>query len=468
MQASPQPSSNCNRCEPPKWQRIRAAMRTLIVNAPSGAKQGDRRAFARIQVTVESLDVTGWLSSQTAPTQVYWGSRDGGFEMAGVGVADVLTAESPDTTNRVLEAVVCALEAGDEDLRYFGGLRYCSPHHADGLWRTFPACRFILPRFELVREGGCTRLVCNLRPRDGEEGIRSALAQLDALQFTPAPSDPPLHKPTGRDDCPDREAWERIVNNALAAIRDGTLGKIVLARRSVLEFDVPPHASVLLRRLKAVTPGCFHFGFQTSHAEAFVGASPERLYRRQGRLIETEAVAGTRPRRGNERDDERLGEELLRSDKDRREHGFVRDALRTTLEPVCRALRVDNDMSLLKLARGQHLFTGFQGELRAELSDAALLGLLHPTPAVGGCPTEAAVQRIGQWEGFDRGWYAAPVGWLGRDSAEFAVAIRSALIRGNSLALFAGAGIVAGSTADGEWEEIEHKIGDFIRILTGD
>ena len=454
--------------ETPEWRRIRAAMRTLIVNAPGGAKQGDRRAFARIQISVENIDVTGWLSSQTAPMQVYWCSRDGGFEMAGVGVADVLMADSRDATARVLADVARGIETGDAELRYYGGLRFYDLHPTDGLWRSFPACRFVLPRFELVREAGRTRLVCNLRPQGGEAEIQSALAQLDTLQFTPAPPDQPLHKPTGRDDCPDRAGWARNVSAALADLQDGALGKIVLARRSSLEFDAPPHATDLLRRLKDVTPECFHFGFQINRSEAFVGASPERLYRRRGRALETEAVAGTRPRSGDEQADAELGAELLHSDKDRREHEFVRDAIRATLEPVCRTLRSDSEMSLLKLARGQHLFTGFQGELREGLSDAALLGLLHPTPAVGGCPTDEAVRRIRQWEGFDRGWYAAPVGWIGRDAAEFAVAIRSALVRGNSLALFAGAGIVTGSTAEGEWDEIEHKIGDFIRILTGD
>lgn len=441
------------------------AMRALILRA-AGATGG--RRSARISVPVEPVDVPGWLSAQEARAQVYWSSRDGGFEVAGVGAADTLTADSPDMAHRVLADVARSIADGDDGLRYYGGLRFYESFPADSTWRAFPMCRFILPRFELVREAGATRFACNFRPQGGEKEIRSALSELDALRASPVlPAEPP-RKPAARSDCPDRGGWERNVNAALAALREGALGKVVLARRSVLEFAAPPHAAALLRRLKAVTPQCFHFAFQAGRSEAFVGASPERLYRRQGRRIETEAVAGTRPRTGDREADERLGAELLQSDKDRREHGFVRDAIRAALAPCCESLRCDAEMSLLKLARGQHLFTGFQGELRDGMSDDALLALLHPTPAVGGHPTGAAVRCIRQWEGFDRGWYAAPVGWLGRDSAEFAVAIRSALVRENSLALFAGAGIVAGSTADGEWDEIEHKISDFIRILTGD
>jgi menaquinone-specific isochorismate synthase len=453
--------------ESQEWRLLRKAMRASIVNAADSAAHRDPRAFERIALPVETTDVLGWLRLQNAPVQTYWSARDGRFEMAGAGVAEELAAGSPDAMGRVLADVTRALETGDQGLRYYGGLRFYGTHPTDTMWSSFPACRFILPRFELVCEAGRTRLVCNLRPRGGEEEMRSALAQLEELQFDVAPPEKPFPLPSRRDDCPDRPQWARVVDDALAALREGSLDKIVLARRSRLELAAPL-AAALLHRLKAVTPECFHFAFQVSPSEAFVGASPERLYRRQGRAIDTEAVAGTRPRLEDAHADAQLGAGLLASDKDRREHGFVRDAIRAALDPVCRSLSVDSEMSLLKLARGQHLFTGFRGELRDGPSDADLLRLLHPTPAVGGCPTEAALLRIKQWEGFDRGWYAAPVGWLGRDSAEFAVGIRSALVQGNSLALFAGAGIVTGSTAQGEWDEVEHKVGDFIRILTGD
>jgi menaquinone-specific isochorismate synthase len=123
---------------------------------------------------------------------------------------------------------------------------------------------------------------------------------------------------------------------------------------------------------------------------------------------------------------------------------------------------------LLKLARGQHLYSAVQGELRTGVSDARLLAALHPTPALGGQPKDAALERIAEWEPFDRGWYAAPVGWVSRTSAEFAVAIRCGLVQPERLALFSGAGIVRGSTAASEWEEIELKIRDFINVLMGE
>lgn len=121
----------------------------------------------------------------------------------------------------------------------------------------------------------------------------------------------------------------------------------------------------------------------------------------------------------------------------------------------------------MRLARRMHLFAGMWGVLSDKVSDADLMRALHPTPAVGGVPTKVAMEAIAHHEPFDRGWYAGPVGWIGANASEFAVGIRSALVERNRIALYAGAGIVEGSTAEGEWEEIEQKISDFTKSLTG-
>ncbi|PSQ98457.1 MAG: isochorismate synthase, partial [Bacteroidetes bacterium SW_7_64_58] len=198
---------------------------------------------------------------------------------------------------------------------------------------------------------------------------------------------------------------------------------------------------------------------------AFVGASPERLFRREGRTVVSEAVAGTRPRGETEEEDAALRRELLQNPKERREHAFVEDAIRSDLEQVCTAVRSPNGTGELALARGRHLHSRITGTLRSETSTTDLLEVLHPTPAVGGVPTDNAVAAIRAQEPFDRGWYAGPVGWVGRDAAEFAVALRAGLVEDNQIALFSGAGIVEGSTPEREWEEIEQKIGDFAAIM---
>jgi menaquinone-specific isochorismate synthase len=135
------------------------------------------------------------------------------------------------------------------------------------------------------------------------------------------------------------------------------------------------------------------------------------------------------------------------------------------LKPFCEVLHVETEASEMKLARGRHLVSGITGTLHAGISTFDLLRALHPTPAVGGTPRREACAAIRQQEPFDRGWYAGPLGWIERDAAEFAVALRCGLVTPRHLALYSGAGIVRGSVPAAEWDEIEHKISDFMQVL---
>jgi menaquinone-specific isochorismate synthase len=247
--------------------------------------------------------------------------------------------------------------------------------------------------------------------------------------------------------------------------QDEVLEKIVLARQVELEFDAPMSPVALLRRLAPVTPGCYHFCLQMSAHLGFVGATPERLFWRRGRELASEVVAGTRPRGHDACEDQRLAEELLASSKDQLEHDIVRKSIRQRLHGYVDRLQVDAPVSLLKLATKQHLFSRVTAQLHAGVDDGALIDRLHPTPAVGGYPTENALDEIRRLEPFRRGWYAAPVGWIAAEEAEFAVAIRSGLVHDDCLTLYSGAGIVPASTAESEWREIENKISDFLQVL---
>jgi len=323
----------------------------------------------------------------------------------------------------------------------------------------------VLPRFELVETESDLRLVCNLvlpRDTDREAAIVEAL---DALAL-PVPEDrTPLPRPYHRQDVPDHEGWTRMIRWALDAIGGDALDKVVLARRVALALGESIDPLLVLNHLETATPGCYHFAVRPADGPAFVGASPERLFRREGQNVVSEAVAGTRPRGDTEVEDEALRKELLQSPKERREHAFVEDAIRSDLEQVCTSVRSPDGTGELALARGRHLHSRLTGTLHPDTATTDLLEVLHPTPAVGGVPTDNAVAAIRAQEPFDRGWYAGPVGWIGRDAAEFAVGLRAGLVEESQIALFSGAGIVEGSTPDREWEEIEQKIGDFAAIM---
>ena len=249
-------------------------------------------------------------------------------------------------------------------------------------------------------------------------------------------------------------------------IRNGhALEKIVLARRVEFSFAESFDRFLLFKLLREATPNCFHFYFQVQKDHAFLGAPPERLYRRQGRSIVSEAVAGTGRRDDRNALDIELGHALLLSDKDQREHAFVRRSIERVFRRICTSLKIDKKPSLMNLNMGRHLFSRFQGLLRPSVSDVDILRQLPPTSAVGGHPKKEALETIRQLESFDRGWDAGPIGWMSKDAAEFAVGIRSGLASNQTLALYSGAGIVDGSEPEAEWSEIEQKLGDFIKAL---
>lgn len=443
-----------------RWTLADAVSRALALNH---ALPEDQRIL-RVGVPAGDLDPLRWLGSQTMRPRSYWSGREDATDVAAIGVANVVEGETPADTAKLHERL--ALLSSGTDARYYGGLRFDPGCQAGEEWGAFGAYRFVLPRFELRRRNGATTLACNLvLPRDSER-TGELLDEIESLPLEELPDlGDSLATPVSRSDSPDREGWRENIESALEAFAAGRMDKVVLARRAEFEFEDDLDAVKLVQGLRAATPGCFHFLVEPEEGAAFVGASPERLFRREGRGIVSEAVAGTRPRGASEADDEKLREELLRSVKDQAEHSYVRISIGETLGLLCEELEIEDRASEMKLARGRHLVSKIRGTLREGVTDSEVLAALHPTPAVGGYPKDVALQRIRNLESFDRGWYAGPIGWIGADAAEFAVGIRSGLVRGNTLALYSGAGIVAGSTPDGEWAEIEQKIGDFIRVF---
>lgn len=455
------------------WRALQHGVEQALADVAAGRRVP---GFRRVAVPAGSADALGWLACQSpSAARVYWHSRDRRYEAAVVGAARVVRGPRDATPAAILDQVRAVLRGSDPEVRAFGGMRFDGARAGELAWEPLGGYWFVVPRLELSRRGAEQELACHVH---GGDDPAQVLAFLNEASLASAPVNDPhpfVESPPWvgaaalreREDVPDRAAWESIAAAALAAIRGGELEKIVLARCARLRLDAPRDAFALLEQLRGVTRDCFHFGFQPEAAMAFIGASPERFYRRVGASLDTEAVAGTRPRGASETEDRALGGDLLASDKERREHGCVRDAIEATLAPLSTTLRMDAHPALVKLARGQHLVSGVSAQLRDRVGDGELIARLHPTPAVGGTPTAAALARIREWEPFDRGWYAAPVGWIGRGAAEFAVAIRSALCHGDNLWLYSGAGVVDGSTAAEEWSEIENKIEGFRSILVG-
>jgi menaquinone-specific isochorismate synthase len=415
----------------------------------------------RLAVPAGPVDPFGWLSEQRIFPKTYWSGREDGLGVAAVGAADLREARVSEGAGSLPKLLASLPDSGGSGARYYGGMRFDPLRKPDEEWAAFGAYRFVLPRFELHAGDGETTLVCNLVLSRDADNASKILQEIEDLSLPQGASDASLPVPVSREERPDLTGWKKNIEQALSAFAEGRLGKVVLARRAEFGFEGDLEPTLLIESLKAATPECFHFYAEPEDGVAFLGASPERLFRRDGRSVESEAVAGTRPRGASSADDDGLRDDLLQSAKDLSEHSYVRAGIGEALAPLCEELEMGEDVSEMKLARGRHLRSKVRGTLREGVTDAVLLDALHPTPAVGGHPRGEAMEEIRVLEPFDRGWYAGPVGWIGADSSEFAVGIRSGLVRGRKLALFSGAGIVAGSVPDEEWAEIEQKIGDF-------
>ena len=364
------------------------------------------------------------------------------------------------------------LDPADATPRLLGGLGFTGgTPGSDSPWQPFGPASLALPTFALSQGGPAPTLTVALAPGRADEPrpedvqaawddlVRAAQQPLATPQTTTA-----LHVVEER---PDRTTWERTVGQFAGAVGRGRIDKVVLARRVVLEADTDLDVRAALRHLTTTAPESTTFAF-TRGSTTFLGATPERLVRTSGRTFETVAIAGSAPRGRDAAEDARLAAALLASEKEREEHAVVVDTIRAGLAPIVESLEIADGPSVLPLRHLQHLATPITGTTRDESGLLALGGTLHPTPAVGGAPREIALAMIDEHEGFDRGWYAGPIGWLGADGdGELMVALRCGLVAGRRATLFAGCGIVADSDPEREWEESGLKLRTMIAALGG-
>jgi len=443
-------------------QRLTQQLRSAYASNASLSKN----RIIRCQVEVEDIAAMQWLACQTDPVKTYWANRNHEFKMAGVGIAHEVSSSTAPDLSQLFSELQTLLDPSYPDLHYYGGFQFNPEQNPAKEWATFGAYRFIIPKFELHRSDRGTFLVCNyyFQP-DQPNHLAAIIAGLDLLQLEITLTEWGDRTVLHRRDIPDRSDWEAALNTALDAMHAGKYQKVVLARKASLIFNGPVDPVAYLLRLRRMSEETFNFYFQTDQDHAFLGATPERLYKRQGRSIQTEAIAGTRPRGKTPQDESRHAKALLNSEKELREHRIVVDAIQQVLEQHCQELQVDPAVQVIRLSHVQHLCKHFNGTLDHDTGDAELIRDLHPTPAMGGYPTAPALEAIAALEPFERGWYAAPLGFVGCDHTEFVVGIRSALIEKDQVSLYSGAGIVIGSDPELEWQEIESKISKFLKAL---
>ncbi|CAI6297506.1 Isochorismate synthase MenF [Bacillus subtilis] len=266
----------------------------------------------------------------------------------------------------------------------------------------------------------------------------------------------------------DKDNWLKAIETATSQIKEKQYDKVVLARELLLTFDGPVQIEPMLKTLLNDQQTSYVFAIE-QEGQTFVGASPERLIKRDGSTVMSSCLAGSIKRGADEEEDRRIGLELLNDEKNLLEHDIVVGMIHNAFISSCSEVEKPDGPALYKTKSVQHLFTPIVGQLRESASLFDLIEKLHPTPALGGAPQKKAVEVIRKIEPMSRGWYAAPIGWIdSQDNGEFAVAIRSGLIEGSTARLFAGCGIVEDSDPQLEYEETQIKLKPMISALGGE
>jgi isochorismate synthase len=437
---------------------------------------------------------------------VYWEQPAQSRALVGVGVTSTIETSGPErfttatTAWRTLQqdsvltyaSGVTPGQGGGPIL--LGGFAFDPLAERTPLWGAFPDGLLILPQMLFHVQHQSATLTLNRLVRsdcDVEAAIQEMATTLSRLQtIVQEMTTAPTHLPTSTaalstttsanssnglspakntltiQDLLPQTIWQEIVARAVTAIKDNAFAKIVLARNvqitnTIGAFDIP----ATLERLRTNYPGTYIFAIQRG-THYFVGATPEQLVYGQDGQIRTIALAGSIARGTTEEEDQRLGTELLHSQKNNWEHQIVVSTIREALNSLCSQVWVADTPHLLRLKNIQHLETPIIGDLLPGRCVLEALDGLHPTPAVGGFPRPPALAYMRHHERLDRGWYAGPVGWIDpAGNGEFAVALRSGLIDGNRATLFAGCGIVSDSQPESEYAESCLKLQVMLRGL---
>jgi len=433
-------------------------------------------------VPVEGIDpCAAVFASRLASDHWFcWEQPDREFALAALGVAYEVTSRGEGRFEDVAQKCLrlndgsaldepTSLPAGAGPV-WTGGFAFDPEGASSPPWSSFAPASMVLPELSICRRGDEVFLTINLvvSPGDDATGLADRVrARIASLRSDPLPMlDPHLAERPEIRSVRSPGDFEATIEAATTRIAEGGMSKVVLAREVTVEAAAAHDPAAIFGALREQFPSCFCFCRGTPEA-AFLGASPELLIRRSGASASTVALAGSIRRSSDPAVDDHLGEQLLRSDKNRREQRIVAERIVRKLRPHAVWVQTAPEPEVVKVANIQHLATPILAQLAESHSAVELAGMLHPTPAVGGEPWPEAADTIADLEQMDRGWYAAPVGWMdATEDGEFCVALRSALLRDRQARLFAGVGVVAGSDPAAELEETEVKLQALLPLMT--
>ena len=455
----------------------REALETFLQGCQLRAAEKEHPQLISISVESSLLDPLAVLESiyESSEPHFYVERPMEGVALAG---AEVAVRYEPASDQRfegakafVESTLENAIAVGDATLPFFGPHFFCGFTFFDdtSLSEAFPPVSVFVPSWQVsVKDSRCVATANALIAADSDvsqiaDRIWNANTKFNAFDYQSVDN---TLEGNGREEWQIEttneqggpEGFGRSVEEALKEIDAGAFEKIVLARAQDLRANQSFHPLEILNVLRDRYADCYSFSFANGKGQSFIGASPERLVKVENKTISTDALAGSAPRGASAAEDARLGNALLRSEKDRHEQKVVLDSMIRRLESLGVEGKTSSRPKLKRLSNVQHLFNEIEGTVTDESGILDFVETLHPSPAVGGSPREQACSRIPEFERFDRGLYAGPIGWVNsRLEGEFFVAIRSALVDGDQARLYAGVGIVDGSLPEKELQETDLK-----------
>ena len=446
------------------------ALGSFFAQCEAAAVRDGHAKLVSISLQVDALDPLAVLESIFAPGEPHFYAErpDIASAIAGAEPAAMFTAHGAGRFAAVQswmdEMLAHTIAVGDVSAPFGGPHFFAAFSFFDEVepGEPFPAAQVFVPRWQVARAGAVTTAVANvlIEPQAElgplVERVWRAHAKFRGFSYAAAPA--AVVQGAASFKRHENGDYRAVVGQALNRIGAGEFGKIVLARAQDVTAAVSLHPLRMLNGLRQRFTDCYAFSLANGRGQSFIGASPERLVRVSKGGLETEALAGTIRRGTGASEDAALADTLLHSIKDRHEHRLVIEAITARLQKLGLRPEFADVPGLRRLANVQHLHTPVRATLPPTVRLLEVLAALHPTPAVGGTPQAAAMARIRELEGFPRGLYAGTLGWMNaRGGGEFFVGLRSALVEGIRARVYAGAGIVAGSTPEKEFAETELK-----------
>lgn len=441
------------------------------------ARDCQRPIIVSLATEVDHHDAISFFSACKRPftTRSFW--ADPKRELILVGLGSAHTYETNGTnrftwteeqwTYYLRDAVI---EVSDESIpatgpTLLGGFSFDPLKEKTSLWKAFPDAQLTLPSFMYTQYKGTSWLTTNIVVEAGDDPtlLAKRLTREHDELFQTQPS-PKLTTASFIKEEINPQEWLKTVESATDEIKKHELEKVVLARELRIFSDEPISSEATLTRLLDEQVASFIYAFEND-GHCFIGASPERLVKREQEHTLFTCLAGSIKRGTDEGEDRKLGRQLLQDEKNLHEHQLVVDMIKDVALTMCTDVTIPDGPTLFKSRHIQHLFTPITAKA-TEHSLLAIVEALHPTPALGGAPKLKGVEKIREMEELDRGWYSAPIGWIDYNrNGEFAVAIRSALLKGKEASLFAGVGIVADSNPLSEYEETLIKFKPMLSAL---